>query len=348
MNIGRIKALCWITVMALGSYLGWDVYQFISVGQAELRNLSNDEQNAVLKSVEAPKVVRRRIVSYDKVNETFWKLNWTGKLPAKKPVVEKQKDVVKKRPVKPVSDLLTVVLIKFSSKTEWSNASVHYKSNVDEHLMQSNSEVVLFEGDKLPGKYSFISVASIKPDAVEFAFEDQDGEESREPESVKPPEYQYGEGIGSGITRVDENGKLLMPERESLIPINDQTPEFNYDETREIRKGQFVIGTKDAENFGRNYSSILSREMETGRYRDPKTNRYSGIQVKRISAGSIVSSHGLQAGDIIKSINGDPVTSTQEAIKYVKTNSDVTSHWVALVERQGKDITLTYDYTPTN
>jgi S1-C subfamily serine protease len=50
------------------------------------------------------------------------------------------------------------------------------------------------------------------------------------------------------------------------------------------------------------------------------------------------------AGDIIRSINGEPVTSTNEAISYVKTHADVTTHWVAVVERQGKEITLTYDY----
>ena len=32
----------------------------------------------------------------------------------------------------------------------------------------------------------------------------------------------------------------------------------------------------------------------------------------------------------------------------MKTNADVTNNWVVVVERQGKDITLTYDYTPTN
>ena len=348
MNIGRIKTLCWISVLALGSYLGWDVYDFITVGKGMLKNISKEEQLDVLTGIDDIVLEKRRIVPYKDVNRIFFDLNWTGKQ-AKKPVIDKPGDKKpEKQPMKPVADLLTVVLINYSSDPQWSNASIHYKTNADERLMIANDEDVLFEGDKLPGKYSFVTLSSIQPEYVEFTFEVQEGEEAREPERLMPPEYQTGDGDGVLIAQVGEDGELLEPDRENLIPIDAERPRYNYNETIEVRSGQFLIGRNDAATFGRDYSRILSTEVRTDRYKDEDTKRYSGILVTSISSGSIVSAHGLKAGDIIKSINGDAVTSTQEAISYVKNNADVTTHWVAVVERQGKDMTLTYDYTPEN
>jgi len=348
MNIGRIKTLCWISVLALGSYLGWDVYDFISVGKGMLKNISKEEQLAVLTDIPEIVLEKRRIVPYKDVNRIFFDLNWTGKQPTKIVDPGPGPIVPEKRPKKPVADLLTVVLINYASDPQWSNASVHYKLNADERLMMQNSEVVLFEGEKLPGKYSFITLASIRPEYVEFTFEVPEGEEAREAERVMPPEYQTDDGSGVLIAQIGEDGVLLVPDRENLIPIDGERPTYNYNETIEVRSGQFLIGRNDAATFGRDYARILSTEVRTDRYKDPDTKRYSGILISSISSGSIISAHGLKAGDIIKSINGDPVTSTQEAISYVKTNSDVTTHWVAVVERQGKNMSLTYDYTPEN
>ncbi len=348
MNIGRIKALSWITVLALGSYLGWDVYQFVTVGKGMLKNISTEEQKAILNDVPEVKLEQRRLVPYPSVLAIFHNLNWTGLQTVVVDVPGPTPPDPVKQPDKAVSELLTVVLINYSSDSRFSNAYVHYRASADERKMVATPEDVLFEGDQLPGKYKFITLSSIQPEYVEFTFEVADGEEPREPERMLPPEYQSTDGLGVGIARLGDDGILLEPENESLIQISANREPVSILKTHEVRTGQFRIGTEDAAVFGRDYSRIFSSEVRTGRYRDPNTNRYSGIIVHGISPGSIVNSHGLKTGDIIKSINGDPVTSTQEAISYVKTNADVTSHWVAIVERQGKDITLTYDYTPTN
>ena len=55
------------------------------------------------------------------------------------------------------------------------------------------------------------------------------------------------------------------------------------------------------------------------------------------------SEHGGQDGDIIKSINGHPVTSTAEAITYVKNNEDKYNVWEVVVENKGKSRTVTYE-----
>jgi S1-C subfamily serine protease len=57
--------------------------------------------------------------------------------------------------------------------------------------------------------------------------------------------------------------------------------------------------------------------------------------------------HGAQAGDVIKSINGHTVNSTQEAITYVKTNSNKYTTWEVVIENKGKTRTVTYQ-SPNN
>ena len=48
-------------------------------------------------------------------------------------------------------------------------------------------------------------------------------------------------------------------------------------------------------------------------------------------------------GDVIKSINGQPVNSVQEAISFVKVNKDKYSTWEVVVENKGKQRTVTYE-----
>jgi len=46
---------------------------------------------------------------------------------------------------------------------------------------------------------------------------------------------------------------------------------------------------------------------------------------------------------VIKSINGQPVNSVQEAISFVKVNKDKYSTWEVVVENKGKQRTVTYE-----
>ena len=311
MNIGRIKALCWLAVVGLVGYLGYDVGMYFHLGKHLPRYPSQDEQRRIL-DVEEPPEETRELVAYARVQETFFDLNWTGKkapvvvATTPKPVGPKMRDATA------VADLLTVVMIQFlSSDSSYSQISVRYKPVVPS---RGSPDAVLHEGDRLPGKFSFIQLTSIQPDYVEFVFDEAEEEEPRDPERVRPPEYLSPRGPGTvHIALVDPNGKLIEPDVDSGIGVLPQQPRFNPDRTRETRKNQFEIGDQDAGRFGREYTEILTREVRTSRYRDPNTGRYAGIQIKSLLGGSIVAQHGLMAGDIVKSINGEPVTSTNEA-----------------------------------
>ena len=75
-------------------------------------------------------------------------------------------------------------------------------------------------------------------------------------------------------------------------------------------------------------------------YRDGKR---AGLRVAEVKPGSIAAQHGAQSGDVIISINGHPVSSEQEAIKFVKNNSETTTVWQVVVENLGRQRTVTYN-----
>lgn len=52
----------------------------------------------------------------------------------------------------------------------------------------------------------------------------------------------------------------------------------------------------------------LSREVAIGPHLDPKTRKVDGLELTEVPATSIVAKRGLAQGDVIKSVNGDPVT----------------------------------------
>jgi S1-C subfamily serine protease len=58
---------------------------------------------------------------------------------------------------------------------------------------------------------------------------------------------------------------------------------------------------------------------------------------------SIAERHGAKEGDVVKSINGHPVNTTNEAITFVKTNKDKYSSWEVVIENKGKTRTVTYE-----
>lgn len=340
MNIARIKLLLWAVVLGLVAYLGWDVYQFLTVVKKEIATRLPEEVQKEALLVEEPDEEQRAIVPYQRVETAFW-MKWDGRPEPKEPVKTGTENTPVATPRKPVSELLTILLIQYhTGKPEESIATVVYSYGPKE-------KAVLKKGDHLRGKHDYAYVTEITADYVEVAFDVQEGEEEREPERVSPPEYTKS-GKSVLIVDVGEDGSIQAPAPETFIDVAANVPRWNPTRTTEVRKNQFIIGTEDATNVAENWSGILSREVRTRRYRDPQTGRYAGIQVSSISPGSIVEAHGLQAGDVIKSINGEPVTSTQEAISYVKTNAETTNHWEAIIERQGREMTVTYDYQPQN
>jgi len=191
---------------------------------------------------------------------------------------------------------------------------------------------VKYVGDRLDGAHSDIVVHAIRGVEVEFAFDD-----AARPHEVLVPEEFAGRaviGMANGQP-VPEEQPFAFPKAASSRPTV---------KTQLIGTLQYRVGTEDADYLAVNYDQVLS-EVRTRRWRDPTTGKFAGVQLSDVSTGSFAARHGAMEGDIIKSINGHPVTSQNEAVSFCKTNAELYDKWEIEVENQGRTRIVTY-YPP--
>lgn len=359
MNLTSFKALLWLGSLALGGYLGWFLYETIQRWPEVNQMLWQDEarqREALEDNVEEqPEAARRDLVDYARVSATFHDLDWNG-VPPPPPVVDLPEETTPvERPPTPVADLLNVLYLqKDTRRPERSLAYVRY---TDSEILRTvnaarssgggrggssgaGSSAKLKVGDALPAPYDYVRLEAVEANEAIFSFDD----EEREVETVATLEFERGE---SGyIVRVEDGEVARVPEVDQLIPVNDTPVAFVPESTTLIGENRYAIGTDDAETWQRDYAQILTTEVRHRQWRDPQTGKYAGVQITDVVPGGIAAAHGAQQGDIIKSINGTPVTSVPEAIQYVKNNSDSTTVWEVVVESQGVERVVVYESPP--
>ena len=269
-------------------------------------------------------------------------LDWSGKPPPVVAVEEIPDEGPVEPPKTPVEDLLNVIFLQVStSHPERSFAYVKYTNpQLAQAVARSGAEPTdtLNPGDTLPAPYEFVVVDSIQAEGVTFSFSN---DEEREFEQVTTAELERGR---SQIVEAGPDGAIMPggdPDTEIPVSSNVWRPE----QTTLIGEQRYQLGTDSVADFGERYPEIITSEVRHGRWRDPQTGRDAGVQLYDVEPGGVVSSHGGQSGDVIKSINGSPVTSASEAITYVKNNSETTSQWDVVVLRQGVEENLTF-YSP--
>lgn len=334
MNISTAKSLIWIASLGVSGYLGYYVFDFYKARDVLAQPVPQKDILAVLDSVAKPEVQRSGGVAYDAVMNVFHEMDWTGKPPPPKPINEGPKSEVQK--VVPVGSLLKVLAISVNTfEPEKSLAIVRY---VDQSIVGASpkrEDTTLRPDERLPGKYKNIRVEAITAEGVVFAFDD----EARAKETLTPPEYQSTKNLA--IVVVGEGGAIL-PQRNSLIQRVENARPFSPGETVLIRKNEYQVGTKALENLDQDYATILSRDLRYSAYRNPRTGTVEGIKVNYVAPNSLPAQHGLQEGEVLKSINGHAVTSVNDAVAYVKANAGTTDTWVAVFVQQGREFTRTY------
>ena len=143
------------------------------------------------------------------------------------------------------------------------------------------------------------------------------------------------------IVRVGEEG-VLTPTRPDIPVAYNERPFQIPQETLLIGKNHFLVGVDDRQAMATNYTKILA-EIRYEKHRDPKTGKVDGIEIKEVPKGSFLAKYGAKAGQVIKSINGHPVTSVNEGISYAKQNQDKYDLWTIVYEEQGKEYTKVID-----
>ncbi|MEO0653123.1 MAG: PDZ domain-containing protein, partial [Planctomycetota bacterium] len=268
----------------------------------------------------------------------------TGKLPPPPPPPPGPPDENPKGriPATPIADLLVVQFVQVdTSRPELSKALIKYTDQALSKLYDGE-EQWLYAGDALGGVHKLWTVSEIRPNEVVFTrlLDDGEPDEEEDDQVARPPTAFDGDTLIVDAT----DGGAVVPDRDGdyFPPLgDDQYVGRGRDRTQEVRPNYFQVGVEDKRQFNENYLDILSTDVRTRAYRE--NGKAAGIQIQSVAPGSLAAQHGAKSGDVIKSINGNPVNSTQEAISYVKNNQGQYSTWEVVVWNSGKERTVTYN-----
>ena len=328
MNVGTLKTLSYLSSLGLLAGIGYKIYLFLEVE----KNVSyiNDERTKSVLAVPAQPVKKRVGLNYDtQVKPAITEFDWTGAPPPEKEIVDPGTKEPEAPKVTPVTDLLSVVMVMASeTKPESSRCVLRFKDQP-----KDTRDQFFGVGDALPKPNDNVAVFSIRRNEVVFSFDD----EAREKESLEPSTRDQGEDF---IVETDEDG-VVKPSLRNFSG-GSRTAGANQEvrKTTEKVKGAYRIGTDDADVFDRDYQRILSEDVTLETYM--KDGKRAGLKVREVKAGSIAARHGVQAEDVVISINGNSVTSEQQAIQYVRQNSDSTSVWNVRILRNGREVEEVY------
>ena len=316
-----IVALC---VATLG-WIAWSFYDFLKNKNTYLTAKSPRAIGDELSkegSGKAAKTIQRRPLDDFKV---LHDLNITGKEKG----IDPGKGLDLPALPKGLRDALRVLYIQADLDAPGQGRG--YVLYLDPALQLGVKESYLTVGAHLPGNYAKVFLEAVLPDRLVFKWEDEDKREE-----VKIQEYDLIRGLMGFMAGLDGGGGIRTAVPGFNYPADYSPPQ----ETRQISEGEYWIGTKDVDKFEKSYQTVL-RDVQVSSYYDPKLKRHTGIRVDSIGPGSVAYSYGVQSGDIIKSINGNPVSSKEQAINWVKAHPDLPRYDV-VIERQGKELTKTY------
>lgn len=338
MNVNQIKGVTWGTAVLLTAGLFWYVYSFRTGLPSPAQLFDPDQARALLEKEHRSEGPKMDLVALTDVRRTFQQLNWTGKEAAPPPPTEvavKEPEVV---PKTPVADLILVLFIaEDPDRPEKSQAFFHYRDTARVADAQKQG-LFLRAGDRLQAPLDYVRVESITAQAgVTFVFDD----ESRPRETVAPPLLET-QRYTSSVARED----LILPQIPQLRQFEGRRPPHS-PQTTLVGKDRYALGTEDMFLMAEDYPTIIAREVRHRRHRDPKTGKYDGIELQEVQPGGSFARHGAQSGDIIKSINGQPVSSVSEAITFVKNNKDRYTTWEVVVENRGQERTVIYESPPS-
>ena len=337
MNISTIQNLVWVSSLACAGYLGYFLYEFRQPeAQQRLQRLDNAMYRGALEEgLEIPEPEKHMEYDFPVVKRLFHTLDWSGKEPEKPVVVEQEPDKPVVTSTKPIADLVEVIFVRAATfDPSASQALVNYK---DGSLARNGGDdqglAELYVGDHLPEPHAYAFVKDIVEAGVVFGFDD----EEREAELVEPPV------VDNGVHIVEAGPEgALVPVSAALIGELPDAPVYRPAETILIGPNHYQWGTDDAADAEANFAEYIA-QVRHRRYRDPNTGQYAGIWLQDVPTGSFAAKHGLKSGDVIKSINGHPISSPQEGIQFAKNNQDKYSTWDVVIENKGVERTVTYE-----
>lgn len=339
MNTAQIKLVTWTAAALLGLGMAGYVGLFLAKKGEYLAPVSQDQMRDVLSNVKDVEKSVVTVLPYEEVKRGLVDVDWTGKPPPEAPEPSAggpdQGAEVKER----VADLVLIRGVRYDADQPQSSEVVFkYLSQARVTAPPGNPDgtFLLRSGDHLSEPVDKVVIAAIWSNCVEFSFAD---DPAREHEFVGIAEYSLNQRL-NGFAVIDDGGTpLVAPRFNPIVRAANQPPAA---QTVRISPDNYRVGTDDLAYINDHYPEILTNDVALGRHRDPQTKKYDGIEVTKVVPGSVAERHGAQEGDVIKSINGHPVTSKEEAIQFVKNNKDKYDVWEVEVWNRGQTRTVTY------
>lgn len=334
MNTARLKLLTWTIAGLLGAALVLYIALFLRHRAEILAHVPQDRMAKVLENVPSVELRVEAGIDRGQFERALKGLDWTGAPPPKVEIVEAPVAQTETGP-EPVSKFVKLRGIKVdAAEPELGEVIFKYSSDSMVTTVTSQDGTVRKQvGARLDGRLEYIYVKSITDAGVEFGFEDA----QRPSEFLTTNDYPLDDGfvvVGDEVLSVSSAQRASIPVAPRQRGPNPKTERLSPDRYR--------LGFEDVEYINTHYSEILANEVSYARHRDLKTGKYDGIEIKSVKSGSIAASHGVQSGDVIKSINGHPVTSTSDAIQFVKTHQGDYDRWEVEVLNKGQTRTITY------
>jgi hypothetical protein len=344
MNTAAAKTLVWTAATVVGAGLVAHVAWFLAHRGEFQAPVPRETMESKLKEIrEIPQRVQN-VVDYNLVKRGVGReLDWSGKPPPPPPAVVEVEDKPSEKVRDPLEKYVIVRAVKVDAVDEASSdAFIKYKPDARVTLPPAVTDGTVIKriGERLDGDIlGQVKIVAILPEGVKFSFIN---DPQRGHELVRPQEYSLG-----ATFRVLADGDVLPSTDSSTLSIPRRVDNSPLAQTMQISPNRFRIGVDDAREIDERYAEILTEEVGYRRSRDPVTRQPNGIEITSVKPGSIASRHGVQQGDVIKSINGHAVTSESEAIQFVKQNKDNYDVWEIEVWNRGQTRTITY-YPPKN
>lgn len=334
MNINQVKAFVWLVSAAVTAGLGYFVFDFIRhKPQLEERRIPPALGVEYLTNIAEISGPKQDFLDAGAVQRAFRDMNWTGEPPPPEPEKVETHVEVAKPHYDPMDKLLTVLVVAEDPRNPgYGRAWVQYLPASKVPVVKGNPYLnEIRVGQRLPGPLEYAMVKAITTEkGVTFAFDDAE----REEESLLP--IEESSGVVPYVLRPGDQPITAPKERVPGVDLSTYWPQKSV----EIEENTWLIGTEDAQRLGENYGKIIAEETDYRKHRNPRTGEYDGIELKEVKPGGIIASHGAQAGDIIKSINGNSVTSPAEAITYIKNHKDECTTWTVVIENKGRERTM--------
>jgi PDZ domain-containing protein len=346
MKVRMIKSLLWslnglLTLAILGS-VALFVLKSRTARADRLDGLDAIQRDVMSKAKKGPAKSTAGVNDY----ETIWKLDLRNNPP---PPPEPERAAPPKPTTTPLGEVIALraivgqtIMVEFKDKKDPVNPAQKVQKQVQ-------------VGTDIPDVSPAATLLSIEPapepERVKFRYDGKEVvmsivrtlEASTEKSVGGGPPGKRGKNAPEGKGDIEVEEDQPFPGPSGQVPAIGRVPGSDgpVTETKQIKPGVWQISNDERDKI-RDTAKDLLEQADVRTYTNEKTHKNEGMIVDHIQPDSLLLQRGLQEGDVIKSINGTPVSSKTDIINYVKDNQDRLNVVRVVIDRLGKPMTIEY------